>query len=41
MKYEIKYKPSFATIFVTLGAGESITAEAGAMASMDGGLRMQ
>ena len=41
MRYEIKYKPAFSTIFVTLGAGESITAEAGAMVSMDGALTMK
>jgi len=41
MKYEIKYKPAFSTIFVTLGSGESITTEAGAMASMDGALTMK
>jgi uncharacterized protein (TIGR00266 family) len=41
MQYEIKYKPAFSTIFVTLGAGESITAEAGAMVSMDGALTMK
>jgi uncharacterized protein (TIGR00266 family) len=38
VKYDIRYKPAFATAFVTLNPGESITAEAGAMASMDGGL---
>lgn len=41
MQHEIKYKPAFATIVVTLAPGESITAEAGAMASMDGGLTMK
>jgi uncharacterized protein (TIGR00266 family) len=35
MKYEIKYKPAFSAIFVTLEPGEKIIAEAGAMASMD------
>lgn len=40
MKYEIRYKPAFATAFLTLQPGESITAEAGAMASMDGQLSM-
>lgn len=40
MKYEIRYKPAFSTAFFTLGPGESITAEAGAMASMDGQLSM-
>lgn len=41
MKDEIRYKPAFASIFVTLNPGESITAEAGAMTSMDGKLSMQ
>ncbi|WP_343277554.1 AIM24 family protein [Kamptonema sp. UHCC 0994] len=41
MKYEIRYKPSFAAIFITLNPGESITAEAGAMTSMDGKLSMK
>jgi uncharacterized protein (TIGR00266 family) len=36
LKYEIRNKPSFAAIFVTLNPGDSITAEAGAMTSMDG-----
>lgn len=40
MKYDIRYKPAFATIFVTLEPGESITAEAGALTSMDGQLTM-
>lgn len=41
MRYEIRYKPAFATLFVTLQPGESITAEAGAMTSMDAGLSME
>ena len=41
MKYEIRYKPAFAAIFITLNPGESITAEAGAMTSMDAQLSMQ
>jgi uncharacterized protein (TIGR00266 family) len=40
VRYEIRYKPAFATVFLTLNPGESITAEAGAMASMDGQLTM-
>jgi uncharacterized protein (TIGR00266 family) len=40
MKYEIRYRPAFAAIFVTLEPGEKITAEAGAMVSMDGALSM-
>ncbi len=35
MKFEIRYKPAFSTIFITLEPGEKITAEAGAMVSMD------
>jgi len=35
MECQIKYKPAFSTIFVTLEPGEKIIAEAGAMASMD------
>lgn len=41
MHYEIRYKPAFASIFVTLAPGEQIIAEAGAMTSMDGALSMQ
>ena len=41
MKYEICYKPAFAAIFITLNPGEIITAEAGAMTSMDAQLSMQ
>ena len=41
MKCEIRYKPAFAAIFVTLNPGESITAEAGAMTSMDAQLSMK
>lgn len=40
MKYEIRYKPAFATIFLTLQPEEQITAEAGAMASMAAPLTM-
>lgn len=35
MEYEIRCRPSFAVIFVTLQPGESVIAEAGAMTSMD------
>ncbi len=38
MRYEIRYKPAFAAVFVTLAPGETLTAEAGAMASMSGDL---
>jgi uncharacterized protein (TIGR00266 family) len=41
MKYEIRYKPAFATLFLTLKPGERIFAEAGAMASMAGQLSMK
>ena len=34
MKYEIKYKPSYAMLVVTLDQNETITAEAGAMTYM-------
>jgi uncharacterized protein (TIGR00266 family) len=40
LRYEIRYKPAFAAAFITLNPGERITAEAGAMASMDGRLMM-
>jgi uncharacterized protein (TIGR00266 family) len=35
MKYEIKYKPSYSMLVVTLEQGETITAESGAMTYMD------
>jgi uncharacterized protein (TIGR00266 family) len=35
MKYEIKYKPSYALLVVNLDQGETITAESGAMTYMD------
>ncbi len=41
MKYEIRYKPAFAAVFVTLQPGESLTAESGAMASMAAQVSMQ
>lgn len=41
MKYNIRYKPAFSCIFITLEPGEGITAEAGAMASMDAALSME
>ena len=40
MEYEIRYKPAFSTIFVTLEPGESLTTEAGSMTSMDANLLM-
>ena len=41
MKHEIRYKPAFATLFITLQPGDSLTAEAGAMASMSAELSME
>ena len=41
MKCEVKYKPAFAAIFITLEPGDTITAEAGAMASMDSKITMK
>lgn len=41
MKYEIRYKPAFATVFLTLSPGDQITAEASAMASMSGAIAMK
>ncbi len=35
MKFEVKYKPSYAMLVATLNPGETITAEAGAMTYMD------
>jgi len=35
MKYEIKYKPSYSMLVITLDQGETITGEAGAMTYMD------
>jgi uncharacterized protein (TIGR00266 family) len=40
MKYQIRYKPMFSAIFVRLDPGDSIIAEAGAMASMNAELSM-
>jgi uncharacterized protein (TIGR00266 family) len=41
VQHEIRYKPAFASIFLTLNPGESVTAEAGAMTSMDAQLSMK
>lgn len=41
MKYEIRYKPSFSAIFITLEPGESITTESGTMVSMEPKLKMK
>jgi uncharacterized protein (TIGR00266 family) len=41
VKYEIRYKPAFSTIFLTLNPGDRIIAEAGAMASMAAQLSMK
>ena len=35
MKYEIKYKPSYALLVVSLVQGETVTAESGALTFMD------
>ena len=35
MKYEIKYKPSYSMLVITLDQGETITAESGALTYMD------
>jgi uncharacterized protein (TIGR00266 family) len=40
VKYEIRYKPAFATVFLTLNPGDRITAEADAMASMSSATTM-
>lgn len=41
MKFDIRYKPAFATIFITLDPGEKMTAEAGSMVSMDADLSVK
>lgn len=41
MQCQIKYKPAFAAIFITLDPGDKITAEAGAMVSMDTKITMK
>jgi uncharacterized protein (TIGR00266 family) len=41
VEHQIKYGPAFSTLFVTLNPGDLITAEAGAMASMDGAVTMK
>ncbi len=41
MRYEIRYKPAFASLFLILKPGEKIHAEAGSMASMDGQILMK
>lgn len=41
MQYQIRYKPAFATIFMMLQPGDSITAEAGAMVGMEGKVSMK
>lgn len=41
VKYDIRYKPAFATVFITLNPGESLTAESGAMASMAAQLNLR
>jgi uncharacterized protein (TIGR00266 family) len=41
MKAELRFKPSFTTLFVELGPGDSIVAESDAMASMSTGTVMR
>ncbi len=41
MNAEVKYKPSFATVFITLKPGESVIAESDAMATMSAGTAMR
>ncbi|ELZ87526.1 hypothetical protein C453_04209 [Haloferax elongans ATCC BAA-1513] len=41
MDYSIEYRPSFALLTVSLGEGESIRAEAGAMVSYDEGIDIE
>jgi len=41
VKYEIRYKPAFSTVFLTLDPGDRIMTEAGAMASMSSQLAMK
>jgi uncharacterized protein (TIGR00266 family) len=40
VRYEVRYKPAFATLFVQLQPAEQLVAEAGAMASMAGAIQM-
>ncbi len=40
MDYDIRFRPAFASLFVTLAPGETIVTEPGAMTSMDTGLTM-
>ncbi|NET39172.1 MAG: TIGR00266 family protein [Cyanothece sp. SIO1E1] len=41
MKFDIRYKPAFSCLFVTLAPGETFVSEAGAMVSMDAHLAMR
>ncbi len=41
MNYEVRYKPAFSCLFITLAPGESFVSEAGAMISMDTHLTMR
>ena len=41
LEFEIKYRPSFSILEVRLGAGEQITAEAGAMVYMSDGVSVK
>ena len=41
MEYGILYRPSYSLLKVTLGAGEALSAEAGAMVSMSDGIEIE
>ncbi len=41
MHYDIRYQPTFSTLFLTLAPGDGIVTEAGAMASMSSQLTMK
>ena len=41
METDIRYRPSFATLFVRLKPGDTLIAEAGAMASMDSSMQIR
>lgn len=41
MEHEVLYRPSYSLLKIKLGQGESVSAEAGAMVSMSGGIEME
>ncbi len=41
MEHEVLYRPSYSLLKIKLGQGESVSAEAGAMVSMSGGIAME